>query len=57
VGRRRIRQRLRFPIGIKAQNSVFEGNFPNNNIHETLIKSAADLISENTPDYQYLAAR
>ncbi|MBU2021216.1 MAG: ribonucleoside-diphosphate reductase subunit alpha, partial [Gammaproteobacteria bacterium] len=26
-------------------------------IHETLIKSAADLISESTPDYQYLAAR
>lgn len=25
-------------------------------IHETLIKSAADLISEETPDYQYLAA-
>ncbi|MBU2320633.1 MAG: ribonucleoside-diphosphate reductase subunit alpha, partial [Gammaproteobacteria bacterium] len=25
--------------------------------HETLIKSAADLISESTPDYQYLAAR
>ncbi|MDR2327115.1 MAG: ribonucleoside-diphosphate reductase subunit alpha [Acidovorax sp.] len=26
-------------------------------IHETIIKSAADLISEATPDYQYLAAR
>ena len=26
-------------------------------IHEVIIKSAADLISENTPDYQYLAAR
>ncbi|KGK41543.1 ribonucleotide-diphosphate reductase subunit alpha [Nitrincola sp. A-D6] len=26
-------------------------------IHETLIKSAADLISEEAPDYQYLAAR
>ena len=26
-------------------------------IHETLIKSAADLISEQAPDYQYLAAR
>jgi ribonucleoside-diphosphate reductase alpha chain len=26
-------------------------------IHETLIKSAADLISRETPDYQYLAAR
>ena len=26
-------------------------------IHETIIKAAADLISEDTPDYQYLAAR
>lgn len=26
-------------------------------IHETMIKSAADLISEESPDYQYLAAR
>ena len=26
-------------------------------IHETIIKSAADLISEETPNYQYLAAR
>lgn len=26
-------------------------------IHETIIKSAADLISEETPDYQFLAAR
>ena len=26
-------------------------------IHETMIKSAADLISEEAPDYQYLAAR
>ena len=26
-------------------------------IHETIIKSAADLISAGTPDYQYLAAR
>ncbi|MGP5058713.1 class 1a ribonucleoside-diphosphate reductase subunit alpha [Psychrobacter celer] len=26
-------------------------------IHETIIKAAADLITEHTPDYQYLAAR
>ena len=26
-------------------------------IHETIIKSAADLISDKTPNYQYLAAR
>ena len=25
-------------------------------IHETIIKAAADLISEESPDYQYLAA-
>lgn len=27
------------------------------NIHETIIKAAADLISQDTPDYQYMAAR
>lgn len=27
------------------------------NIHETIIKAAADLISQNSPDYQYMAAR
>ncbi|AGH80602.1 ribonucleotide-diphosphate reductase subunit alpha [Psychromonas sp. CNPT3] len=27
-----------------------------NDIHETIIKAAADLISEDSPDYQYLAA-
>ncbi|MFO6426612.1 hypothetical protein ACLBOM_14240 [Escherichia coli] len=26
-------------------------------IHETIIKAAADLISRDAPDYQYLAAR
>ncbi|XBC42446.1 MAG: class 1a ribonucleoside-diphosphate reductase subunit alpha [Buchnera aphidicola (Meitanaphis elongallis)] len=26
-------------------------------IHKTIIKAAADLISENSPDYQYMAAR
>lgn len=26
-------------------------------IHETLIRAAADLISTDAPDYQYLAAR
>src|SRR5690554_6895076 len=30
---------------------------PTAEIHETLIKAAADLISEEAPDYQYLAAR
>ncbi|CAL4320372.1 Ribonucleoside-diphosphate reductase 1 subunit alpha [Buchnera aphidicola (Eriosoma lanigerum)] len=27
------------------------------NIHETIIKAAADLISQHSPDYQYMAAR
>ena len=35
----------------------FNDKISTSDIHETLIKSAADLISEATPDYQYLAAR
>lgn len=35
----------------------FYNNITTVNIHETIIKAAADLISENTPDYQYMAAR
>jgi len=35
----------------------FYNNISTINIHETIIKAAADLISENTPDYQYMAAR
>ncbi|MDE5284845.1 MAG: ATP cone domain-containing protein, partial [Candidatus Blochmannia sp. A2] len=27
------------------------------NIHETIIKAAADLITKDTPEYQYMAAR
>ncbi|MGB0734255.1 MAG: ATP cone domain-containing protein, partial [Pontibacterium sp.] len=41
-----LRAHLQFYSGIKTEE-----------IHETLIKSAADLISEEAPDYQYLAAR
>jgi ribonucleoside-diphosphate reductase alpha chain len=41
-----LNSKIRFYDGI----STFD-------IHETLIKAAADLISANTPDYQYLAAR
>ena len=41
-----LRAHLQFYDGIKTSD-----------IHETLIKSAADLISEEAPDYQYLAAR
>ena len=35
----------------------FYNGIPTTEIHETLIKSAADLISIEAPDYQYLAAR
>ncbi|NLQ18371.1 ribonucleoside-diphosphate reductase subunit alpha [Marinomonas sp. M1K-6] len=43
-------------VELKARIQFFEG-IRTTDIHETLIKSSADLISENTPDYQYLAAR
>ena len=35
----------------------FTDGITTSDIHETLIKSAADRISEVTPDYQYMAAR
>ncbi len=35
----------------------FYDNITTVNIHETIIKAAADLISQETPDYQYMAAR
>ena len=35
----------------------FSDGMTTSDIHETIIKSAADLISEASPDYQYLAAR
>lgn len=35
----------------------FYNNITTVNIHETIIKAAADLISPDTPDYQYMAAR
>ena len=35
----------------------FHNGITTTDIHETLIKSAADLISQQSPDYQYLAAR
>ncbi|KFZ31960.1 ribonucleotide-diphosphate reductase subunit alpha [Pseudidiomarina salinarum] len=41
-----IKSRIQFYDGIKTED-----------IHETIIKAAADLISEEAPDYQYLAAR
>lgn len=41
-----LRSHIQFYEGIRTAD-----------IHETIIKSAADLISKDTPDYQYLAAR
>jgi ribonucleoside-diphosphate reductase alpha chain len=41
-----LRSQIQFYDGIKTED-----------IHETIIKAAADLISEETPDYQFLAAR
>ena len=35
----------------------FYGNIKTTDIQETLIKSAADLISEDNPNYQYVAGR
>ena len=43
-------------VELSANMQFFEG-ISTSDIHETLIKSAADLISEEAPDYQYLAAR
>ncbi|MEE2023626.1 MULTISPECIES: class 1a ribonucleoside-diphosphate reductase subunit alpha [Alkalimonas] len=41
-----LKSHIQFYDGIKTED-----------IHETIIKAAADLISKSTPDYQYLAAR
>ncbi len=43
-------------VEINSQLAFFDG-IKTEDIHETIIKSAADLISTDTPDYQYLAAR
>ena len=43
-------------VELSSHLQFFEG-ISTTDIHETLIKSAADLISEEAPDYQYLAAR
>ena len=43
-------------VELKSHIQFYDG-IRTRDIHETIIKSAADLISETTPDYQYLAAR
>lgn len=43
-------------VELKSHIQFYDG-IRTKDIHETIIKSAADLISTETPDYQYLAAR
>ena len=43
-------------VELKSHIQFYDG-IKTADIHETIIKAAADLISEDTPDYQYLAAR
>lgn len=43
-------------VEIKSHIQFYDG-IKTADIHETIIKAAADLISEETPDYQYMAAR
>ena len=43
-------------IELRSQLQFFDG-MKTKDIHETLTKTAADLISEDTPNYQYVAAR
>ena len=43
-------------VELKSHIQFYDG-IRTRDIHETIIKSAADLISETTPDYQFLAAR
>jgi ribonucleoside-diphosphate reductase alpha chain len=43
-------------VELKAHIQFYDG-ITTSDIHELIIKSAADLISEDAPDYQHLAAR
>lgn len=43
-------------VELRANIQLYDG-IPAYDIHELLIKSAAELISEETPNYQYVAAR
>jgi len=46
------------PSEIELKSHVsFYNNIPTSEIQETLIKAAADLISEETPNYQFVAGR
>ncbi|MDO4700772.1 MAG: class 1a ribonucleoside-diphosphate reductase subunit alpha [Moraxella sp.] len=43
-------------VELRSHIQFYDG-IATRDIHETIIKAAADLISAQTPDYQYLAAR
>ncbi|MFT7683773.1 MAG: ribonucleoside-diphosphate reductase alpha chain, partial [Moritella dasanensis] len=43
-------------VELKSHIQFYDG-IRTEDIHETMIKAAADLISEEAPDYQYLSAR
>lgn len=43
-------------VELKSHIQFYDG-IRTDHIHETIIKATADLISDETPDYQYLAAR
>lgn len=43
-------------VELKSHIQFYDG-IKTADIHETIIKAAADLISKETPDYQYMAAR
>ncbi|QBL09403.1 ribonucleoside-diphosphate reductase subunit alpha [Rheinheimera sp. D18] len=43
-------------VELKSHIQFYDG-IKSSDIHETIIKAAADLISKDSPDYQYLAAR
>ncbi|WP_372940901.1 class 1a ribonucleoside-diphosphate reductase subunit alpha, partial [Shewanella sp.] len=43
-------------VELRSHLQFFDG-IPTEAIHETIIKAAADLISPESPDYQFLAAR
>lgn len=42
-------------VELRSQIQFYDG-IRTADIHETMIKAAADLISAETPDYQYLSA-
>ena len=43
-------------VELRSHLQFFDG-IPTEAIHETIIKAAADLISPESPDYQFLSAR